>query len=479
MREAATAGLLEREVNTGTVGGGGASARRTKDGSNATATHLDKVRIEKCRTFGDEVEVLIDQLGASGHATGGNKDPRNVSSFIDDENASVKYLEGVITQGCQSSAVFNYLISLYAAMDDEVPLFKFLSKHVPTLASTIPSAKEGGIGAAILKQKEFGSTPQSPLDMSYALRVILRTGRHFRSAVKLYMGFGMRQQAVELALKVDPALARELAKESVGSDEKKRLWLMIARNAASDGDNRGGKDIVANVVSVLRECGGPDVLSIEDVLPFLPDFAQIDQFKDEICGALTSYSSKIDQYLKEMNDCDQICDTLRDGINRLGNHGFQMKADARCAFTKKTVLKEDEPFYVFPSGYVALESALKKEVVPHLNEKQRDRVKNIEAELSNLRTKMNSLSKGQVVASPDDSDLRMEDLQAELDGLIAAECPLTGSIMVDSIDRGFLDNFDEDEFYASSKSQPETSFATNTENENMHINSAGQYQYQF
>ena len=35
---------------------------------------------------------------------------------------------------------------------------------------------------------------------------------------------------------------------------------------------------------VLKDCG-PDVLSIEDVLPFLPDFAQIDQFKDEICDA--------------------------------------------------------------------------------------------------------------------------------------------------------------------------------------------------
>ena len=81
--------------------------------------------------------------------------------------------------------------------------------------------------------KQAQEEMSSPLDKSHALRTILRTGRHFRSAVKLYMGFtGMRQQAVELALKVDPSLARELARKSDDKDEKKRLWLMIARNAA-------------------------------------------------------------------------------------------------------------------------------------------------------------------------------------------------------------------------------------------------------
>lgn len=182
------------------------------------------------------------------------------TDFVDDEKAVVKYLEGVIKLGCQSSAIYNYLISLYAAMDDEGPLFRFLSANMPTGSSgfsasmTSPSKAMDGISA-------------SPLDMAYTLRMVLKTGRHFRSAVKLYMGFGLRQQAVELALKVDPALARELARESIEKDERKRLWLMIARNAASD-EHGKNKDVVAKVVSVIKDCGS-DVLSIEDVLPFL------------------------------------------------------------------------------------------------------------------------------------------------------------------------------------------------------------------
>lgn len=83
--------------------------------------------------------------------------------------------------------------------------------------------------------------------------------------VHLYhRGFGMRQQAVELALKVDPSLARELAQDSTELDERRRLWLMIAKNAASEGVIGGDLDVVSKVVSVLKDCG-PDVLSIEDV----------------------------------------------------------------------------------------------------------------------------------------------------------------------------------------------------------------------
>ena len=161
---------------------------------------------------------------------------------------------------------------------------------------------------------------------------------------------------------------------------------------------------------------------------FSPDFAQIDQIKDEICEALTSYSSKIEGFLKEMNECDQACDGLRAEIGRLRTHRMEMKSDARCAFTGKTVLSAGEPFYVFPSGYVILESPLKKEVLPYLNEKQRARVGEIESEIRQHTANRS----GQAQTS-------LDSLRAELDGLIAAECPLTGSIMVDSIDRPFDD----------------------------------------
>lgn len=381
------------------------------------ARALDSLKVEGSKSLGDGVEIHI-----------ANTPPKSAVPFVDDDAASFKYLEGVIKLGCRSSAVFSYLISLYAAMEDEEPLLKFLISQVPAAASVTNATTRAVLDG--MSQNDEGIS--SPLDMSYALRTILETGRHFRSAIKLYMGFGLRQQAVELALKVDPSLARDMAREATDDQERQRLWLMIARNAA--GDNRGSKDVVAKVVAVLKDCG-PDVLSIEDVLPFLPDFAQIDQIKDEICDALTSYSSKIEVFLKDMNECDQTCDALREEIGRLSSHRMQMKADARCALTNSLVLNAGEPFYVFPSGYVFLESALKEEVMPYLNDRQRNRVDEIQKEMARLASK-----------TTNDSP-QIDALQAELDGLIAAECPLTGSIMVDSIDRGFEDSIEADESY--------------------------------
>ena len=377
------------------------------------------MRYEKHR-----MEQLRDVVRTRGQH-GGTEESK---SFVDqskdsgrdltDSNVAINYLEGVVSQGCRNGAVFRYLLSLYVAMDDEEPLLAFLSQHVAATSSIVDATKKGILAGDRL-QLGADDPASTPLDMSYALRAVLGSGRHFRSAIKLYMGFGMRPQAVELALKVDPSLARQLAQGSIELEERKRLWLMIAKAAATDCTN-SGKDVVSRVVSVLKDCG-PDVLSIEDVLPFLPDFAQIDQIKDEICEALTSYSSKIEEYLKEMNECDQACNNIRDEISRLRKHHMRVKADARCAFTQKLVLSAGEPFYAFPSGYVVLASALKQEILPYLTDSQRKRVQELE-----------------VLIHAGSCEKPIQTLQAELDSILAAECPLTGSVMLESIDKPFL-----------------------------------------
>lgn len=157
---------------------------------------------------------------------------------------------------------------------------------------------------------------------------------------------------------------------------------------------------------------------------------------------MASYSSKIEHYLKEMNECDQACDALRDELSHLKTVGTRVRSDARCGLTNKPIMESGEPFYAFPSGYVVLEAALKREVMPHLSKKQRVRVNLIENELARLRRLRASNGRSSHDVATDAYEI--EELQQELGGLIAAECPLTGSIMVESIDHGFSSDEDED-----------------------------------
>ena len=118
---------------------------------------------------------------------------------------------------------------------------------------------------------------------------------------------------------------------------------------------------------------------------------------------------------------------------------MHLKRDARCALSNKHVLGAGEPFYVFPSGYVFLASALKELVMPYLNDKQRSRVSELEKELERFR----GSEKDKLV------------LQRELDGLVAAECPLTGSIMVESIDKDFEDSEEYFNRHDTGRASPE------------------------
>ena len=107
-------------------------------------------------------------------------DSGNNPSFVNDPNASITYFEGVIKLGSSSQAIYNYLTSLYARLEDKGPLFRFLSVSVPAAAS-VPFGQS--VSDILLKQAD--EERNCPLDRGYALRTILKTGRHFRSAVKL------------------------------------------------------------------------------------------------------------------------------------------------------------------------------------------------------------------------------------------------------------------------------------------------------
>ena len=56
---------------------------------------------------------------------------------------------------------------------------------------------------------------------------------------------------------------------------KKKLWLKIAKHVVQK------KRDVKEALSFLKYSN--NILKLEDILPFFPDFVLIDDFKDEIC----------------------------------------------------------------------------------------------------------------------------------------------------------------------------------------------------
>ena len=62
-----------------------------------------------------------------------------------------------------------------------------------------------------------------------------------------------------------------------------------------------------------------DLLKIEDVLPFFPDFVLIDEFKDELCAALQSYNEHIQNLKEEMDEATKSAESIRVDIRELKN----------------------------------------------------------------------------------------------------------------------------------------------------------------
>lgn len=54
-----------------------------------------------------------------------------------------------------------------------------------------------------------------------------------------------------------------------------------------------------------------DLLKIEDILPFFPDFVLIDDFKSEICAALKEYKDFIEFLKVEMDEATKSSEMLR------------------------------------------------------------------------------------------------------------------------------------------------------------------------
>jgi len=275
---------------------------------------------------------LVPSLLQSQHA------PRDPLS----PNHAIRYLNHVIfEQHNTTSTVHNLLITFYVSpssspfyrsQEDDGPLLRFLS-----VAPSDP-----------LTGKPY-------YDLDYALRLCKNAGRT-QPCVHIYSKMGLWENSVDLALEKGDL---ELAKMNADMPEddqalRKKLWLKIARYVVQD-----KKDIKTYVYFYLRGIINPlkiframrflentELLKIEEILPFFPDFVVIDDFKEEIAHALEGYSSHIEALKTEMDEATLMAESIKRDVIALKNRFVTIDVEEQCSQCSHLLLTRQ--FYVFP-----------------------------------------------------------------------------------------------------------------------------------
>jgi len=267
------------------------------------------------------------------------------------------------------------------------------------------------------------SQPTPPFyDADFALRLCIQHNR-VQSCVHIYSAMGQFQQAVELALQHDDIdLAAIVADRLEGNDKlRKRLWLLIAEKKIKEASS------IKEAISFLKRC---ELLKIEDLIPFFPDFVVIDDFKDEICEALEEYSRHIDSLKQEMDVSQHTAEQIKAEIAALDSRYAIVEAGERCWICTLPVLSRQ--FFVFPCQHAFHSDCLGKRVLESSGSSKRKRIKDLQTQVNQ------GLSIG----------VQRQKMVAELDGLVAEQCVLCGDLGIKQIDESFIHDGDDVDAWA-------------------------------
>jgi hypothetical protein len=285
------------------------------------------------------------------------------------QNQAVRYLLHVINQmNSTDAAVHNTLISIYASHSskDESALLSYLESQ--------------------------GDEPS--FDSDFALRLCIEHSR-VQSCVHIYSTMGQYLQAVELALthsEID--LASLVADRPMSNPAlRKKLWLAVAKKVISQSNG------IKTAIEFLKRC---DLLKIEDLIPFFPDFVVIDDFKEEICAALEDYSRNIDALKKEMDESAQTATNIKIDIAALDHRYAIVEPGEKCYICGLPLLSRQ--FFVFPCQHAFHSDCLGRKIMEQVGLGKGKRIRELQGQIS----------KGLLAGA------KRERAIAELDGLVAS-----------------------------------------------------------
>ncbi|BEI83429.1 hypothetical protein CcaverHIS002_0400330 [Cutaneotrichosporon cavernicola] len=360
-------------------------------------------------------------------------------------NQAVRYLEHVVfRQASTDSTIYNLLLTLYASDKDpdDAPLLRFLN-----------------------------SCPDDPIterpyyDLDYALRLCKAHGR-IQPCVHIYSRMGLYEQSVALALEKGDLELAKINADKPDDDEplRKKLWLKIAKYVVQE---------KGDIKSAMKFLESTDLVKIEDILPFFPDFVVIDDFKTEICSALEDYSARIDELKAEMAEATRSAESIKHDIDALSTRFVAVEMSDKCWRCGQGITSRQ--FYVFPCQHAFHADCLISMAMEYLPSPSLRRILHLQDELvrsdapghrllssqfSGTSTprrqetasaadfllgpgrrvlaagdRLRELIVPDALAQADES--RLEAARAELDALVAAVCPLCEGAVA-AIDKPFV-----------------------------------------
>lgn len=306
------------------------------------------------------------------------------------QNQAIRYLTFCTTQLASTNpAIHNTLLSICASAStrDESQLLSYLRAQ--------------------------SAAHEQLYDADFALRVCIQHKR-VRSCVHIYESMGQYTAAVTLALthgEIDIAAA---VADRPDNDPvlRKKLWLKVAKVVV------GQSEGIKGAIQFLNRA--QDVLRIEDLIPFLPDFVVIDDFKEEICSALEEYSRHIDELKREMDDSAQTASHIKLSIRELDARYAIVEPGEKCFICGLPLLARQ--FFVFPCQHAFHGDCLAKGVVEQSGMARSRKIKELQTEVGR------GMSAG----------TRREKAVKELDMLVAGECVLCSEGAVRRVDEPFI-----------------------------------------
>ncbi|RDA83173.1 hypothetical protein CP532_4937 [Ophiocordyceps camponoti-leonardi (nom. inval.)] len=335
------------------------------------------------------IPALLEYDGGLAVEASPQKQPQN--------NQAIRYLNYVVFQlNSKDAAVHNTLVSLYASQrsKDESGLLSYLQAQ--------------------------GDEPR--YDQDFALRLCIQHHRTL-SCVHIYTSMGQYLQAVDLALSHDEVeLGAVIADRAMSKPAlRKRLWLAVARKVIAKSDG------IKAAMEFLKRC---ELLKIEDLIVFFPDFVVIDDFKEEICGALEDYSRSIDKLKKEMDESWQTATNIKVDISALDQRYAIVDPGEKCYVCGLPLLSRQ--FFVFPCQHAFHSDCMGRKVLEQCGVGRAARIRELQVQIH----------KG-LVSGP-----RREAVAAELDSLVASACILCSELAIRRIDEPFVTSNDSPDDWA-------------------------------